>query len=308
MVTSLLCACQSTSYPSIPNEIEVVADSILIDHNIYASNRMFIVGNKVVVYERNAERVFSVFELPSFKFLYDFGEKGHGPNELLSIENSFHEQNNGFRLFEIETNKVRDVALNDRNASLDSSYALKVNKIGLNRFVFLRDKENVYLSDDEKYEYCLLQKDGKEKYFGNYPENLLPEKDGEPKFFIYNKHTAGKPDGRMFVAFYAYIRMCRIFDNAGNMLHENLLELPEKTEEEHKTIEYPEPPYVTNENIYIIHKTNGYDELEIWNWEGKLLALYHLDKRLKTITVADNTLYGFSQDNPCVVYKYNLPR
>lgn len=304
---SALYSCQSRVCSAIPEAMDLVADSIKIEHEVYAPNKMFVLGDKVVVYERGAKKYFSVFELPSFTFLYSCGEKGHSANELLSIDNSFCASDNGFKLFEIGTNKVKEVVLHEQNATVEDVCKIKASTIGINRFTFLKDNAFVYLSDNDDYEYCLLSADGKESYFGEYPEGMLAENDSRtPRYIAYNKHTAGKPDGSKFAAFYAYIRMCRIYDDKGNLLHETLLAYPQNTIDGKNVIEYPESPYVTDEYLYMLHRTNGADELEVWNWDGELLSLYQLDRKLKTITVSDNTLYGLNMERPNIVYKYDI--
>ena len=301
----LFCTCQSQIQTNIHEAIDIVADSLSLNNNVYTPNRIFIVDDKAIIYERKGEKLFSVYKFPSFEYLYSFGEKGHGHNELLEIDNSFSTHKGGFYLFEIETNIIKKVTLNEDNAYIEVSDVIKSNRIGLNRFVFLNNKEFVYLSDNDAYEYCLYS-NGVEKYFGEYPNHLLPYNNDEPKMFAFNKYTSGKPDGKKFVAFYAYIRMCRIYDNSGNLLRETLLSYPSNKDDTHKIVEYPIPPYVTDKNIYILHNSKGRNELEVWNWDGELVSLYCLDRRLKAFFASGDTLYGLGMDSSDVVYRYQL--
>lgn len=301
------CTCQSKIYTNIPEAINICADSLSLGNHIYIPNRSFIVDDKVVVFERDAKKIFSVYRFPSFEYLYSFGEKGHGHNELLEIDNSFSVHKGGFKLFEAQTNKIKKISLGDKKAVIEDDYVIKTNTYGIiNRLVFLKNNEYIYLSRDDGYEYCFHNKNGKESYFGEYPNYLVSNKDGVPNMYVFNKHVSGKPDGKKFVAFYAYIRMCRIYDNFGNLEHETLLKHPDNENDIFKNVEYPEPPYVTDENIYIIHNREGNNELEVWNWEGELVSLYCLDKKLKAIVVSGNTLYGLGGDSSDVVYKYQL--
>ena len=302
----LFCTCQSQIDTNFPEVINIVADRLSLNNDVYSPNKIFMVDDKVIIFERNAEKVFSVYRFPTFEYLYSFGEKGHGHNELLEIDNSFSVQKGGFQLFEIQTNKIKKVTLNDKNAIIEDSYVIKSNRMGLNRFVFLKNNEYVYVSYVDEYEYCLYNKKGQESFFGEYPNHLLSNKNDEPKIFVFNKYTSGKPDGKMFVAFYIYIRMCRIYDNLGNLQHETLLNYPDKMNGTHEIAEYPKPPYVTDENIYIIHNAKEHHELEVWNWEGELVSLYCLDKKLRTFFVSENILYGLGVDSSDVVYKYQL--
>ncbi len=65
---SALYSCQSRVCSAIPEAMELVADSIVIEHEIFSPNRMFVAGDKVIVYERKAKKFFSVFK-------YDLGTK-----------------------------------------------------------------------------------------------------------------------------------------------------------------------------------------------------------------------------------------
>lgn len=299
-------SCQTLVNVAIPDAKSVSLDSIRIERDIYVPMKMIVVGNKVVVYERKDESMFSVFALPDFNYLYSFGEKGHGPNELLTIDNSFAVSDDGFRLFEIETNMVKRAVIADTSAHIMKDRRLKTSRLGLNRIGYLSDNAFVYLSDDETHEYCRLSDEGQETYFGEYPEGLLAEDRGMPKMFTYNKHVAGKPDGSRFAAFYAYMRLCRVYDKEMKLLHDTLVEVPESKDAVNVVV-YPEPPFVTDDYLYIIHTADDRCELEVWDWNGQLTALYQLDKPIKTVAVSGNVLYGFSADAPNLVYKYLFP-
>lgn len=54
---------------------------------------------------------------------------------------------------------------------------------------------------------------------------------------------------------------------------------------------------------------NRIQELQVWNWDGKPIARYDMDRKLTLFTVSDKEkkIYAVDGDTEDVIYVYDLP-
>lgn len=264
----------------------------------------------LVAYQQRNDTMFSFWNIPECNYLFEAGNRGEGPDDFMMLDRVFQETQYGFKTFEIASNKVKEVAV-DPNGTFKtvSIKQLNVEQRGLNRFLFLANDSYCFVSDKEEYEYVLLDKNGTIQYFGSYPEGLL-EKDAEDlNRFIYNKLTVSNPKGDKFAAFYAYVKLCRIYNSEGKLLKEIMLEQPQKNVTEDKKIYYSSYPYADENYIYVLTDKEEGRVLEVWDWEGIPKAHYLLDKSVNCIAMssANGKLYAVCQNREDVVYIYSIP-
>lgn len=291
---------------------ELQADSIVTPPVLLSVTRMFIARDMLVVYEQQKDTLFSFWKLPDCGYLFSGGTKGQGPNDFLMLDKVFVETDAGFKTFEIATNKVKEIRLNKEKGSLEllSQHRLDVEQMPLNRFVFLADSAYCFLSHDEKYEYALLDKNHQIRYFSDYPIDMLSKKEEDTNMFLYNKMTVAKPDGKKFAAFYAYVRMLRIYDAKGKLLREVVMEKATPIEDDKRIVYYSSQPYASDKYIYILNTSSPLRKsLEVWSWDGDPVAEYLLDKNISTFAVSEKykKLYAVDKDKEDVIYTYDLP-
>lgn len=290
---------------------ELTADSIIVPPVLLSVTRLFIANDMLVAYEQRKDTMFSFWRLPECKYLYSAGCGGEGPNDFLMLDRTFVETKNGFKTFEIASNKVKEISIDSiGHFNVKVSKQLNTDQRGLNRFLFLADNTYCFVSDKEEAEYVLLDNKGNTQYFSNYPMDLLQKEKDEINRFVYNKLTIANPSGDKFAAFYAYTKLCRIYDNKGRLLHETLLSPPSYSNSEDREIIYQYFP-CTDENCIYILSTKKPDKrvLEIWNWEGILIAHYLLDKNVQSIARAPqyNKIYAVDNKQEGVIYTYSIP-
>ena len=148
------------------------------------------------------------------------------------------------------------------------------------------------------------EKDGLH-HFGQYP-NLITKKEGEMDAFAYNKITVAHPAGNKFAAFYAYLKMCRIYGSDGTLLREVYLDGPVELENGMRKAYYSIQPYATDEHIYVLTKEKEGNVLEVWNWEAQIEKRFLLDKDFDKFIMYDGKLLGFSRELENFVYVYDL--
>lgn len=305
------CSNKHKNNAEFPPLEELTADSIIIPPVLLSVTRLFIANNMLVAYEQRKDTMFSFWRLPECKYLFSVGCRGEGPNDFLMLDRTFVETNNGFKTFEIASNKVKEISIDSTgHFNVKASKQLNTDQRGLNRFLFLADSTYCFVSDKEESEYALLDNKGNIQYFSNYPKDLLLKEKDEINRFVYNKLTIANPSGDKFAAFYAYTKLCRIYDNKGRMLHETLLSSPSYSNSEDREIVYQYFPCADENHIYIL-STKKPDKrvLEIWNWEGMPVAYYLLDKNIQNIAIASqyNKIYAVDNKQEGVIYTYNIP-
>ena len=96
---------------SLPEPAEIHSDSILVPPVILSATRMFIAHDMLVIYEQQKDTLFSFWKLPQCQYLFSAGSKGEGPDELLLLDRVFVETANGFKTFELPSNKIKDLKI-----------------------------------------------------------------------------------------------------------------------------------------------------------------------------------------------------
>jgi hypothetical protein len=262
----------------------------------------------LVAYQPRNDTMFSFWTLPQCEYLYQSGIRGGGPNDFLMLDKTFRETPRGFKAFEIASNRVKEVAVDSTGTfRIISTEQLNMEQRVLNRFLFLADDSYCFTSDKEEYEYALLDKNGAIHDFGRYPEGLLEKNEGDLNRFVYNKLTVSSPKGDRFAAFYAYVKLCRIYNSQGELLKETMLEQPQKDASGEKHIYYSSYPYADENYIYILTDEESGKVLEIWDWEGTPKARYLLDRPIHCLTVSsiNNKIYAVCRDREDMVYVYS---
>lgn len=291
------CAQKTKIAACLPPLQTVQCDSMPVSHELLSVTRLFAMDEMLVAYEEQRDTLFSFWKLPECKYLFSAGIRGDGPADFQMLDRAFRPTVQGFDAFEIATSRVKELAVDTACGSLRllSTRQLDGGQRALNRFLFLEGGRYCCVADDDEHEYLLLDSAGTVKPFGDYPKDLLPEEEGTPKRFTYNKLTVAAPSGKKFAAFYAYVKLCRVYDSEGRLLKEALGEMPEvPAVGEGKRIYYSSHPCATEEAIYVLTESDGQPVLEVWNWEAKLTARYLLPHQFSGIACspADGKLYA----------------
>lgn len=304
------CTLKGKSGDRIPTLKALEADSISIPPVLLSVTRLFIANDMLVAYEQRRDTLFSFWSLPHCDYLFSAGTKGQGPDEFLMLDRTYSETSQGFKLFELASNKVKEIAV-DASGSFKvvANKQLNIEGRGLNRFLFLENGRCCFVSDKEEYEFALLDEKGSLTYFGDYPNGILEKGDDELNRFTYNKLTVSNPKGDKFASFYAYVKCCRIYNSKGELSVETMLEQPKKTASGERYVYYSSYPYADNEYIYLLTNENEGKVLEVWNWEGILLARYLLDKPIDCLAVysKQRKMYALCKENENIIYTFDIP-
>ena len=305
-------SCQhgNTSSTKLSELEELYADSIETPPILLAVTSLFTIGeDTLVVYQQRDDTLFTFWKLPECSFLFKNGVMGEGPNEFLMLDKTFQGKANGFRAFEIQTSKIKEVDIDDECGLSVTSRKLEFGQM-VNRFIFLKDDTYCFMFMDGDSEYALYNDKVGLKPFGDYPKVIEGGNKGEPKIFTYNKLTVANPSGDKFAAFYAKAKLCRVYNSEGRLLHERLLDLSKLNDDGTPKQYYSFQPSATDEHIYVLVKEKDQCILEVWNWEAVMERRYLLDKSVDKyiFDAGTNRLYATSKNQESFFYVYKLQK
>ena len=310
-----------------PLEEKLAALVINVPPFILAPGSLFITGNHFVVVSPRKDILFDIFSYPDFQYQFSSGMKGGGPDDfsLMMDRRCPVPTEKGFNVFFTDSKKYREVGIDDKNKRVytirEYNYNFDNTDAIVNGFMPLNDSIIVYNSGfTGNTEYKLLNTYKKEIVsFSPYPQWTTHMPD-ENEALIYLKGSTAKPDGEKFASFYAYFKRWRIFDNKGNLEQEIQVNIPPLTadfSDRKNRYTYYGYPFSTDKYIYVCcrNQKNGgalgdNTELQIWNWKGKPVAKYILDKYISCFTIDEqkNVLYGLNSDegNEDKIFSYNF--
>lgn len=305
------CVSRKNQTVLLPEITTLSADSVTVPPILLSVTRLFIAHGMLIAYEQRKDTLFSFWKLPDCQYLFSAGIKGQGPKDFLMLDRSFVESKEGFKVFELPSNRVKEMKIDSTGTfELASEHRLKIDQTPLNRFLFLADSSYCFLSQDDKHEYTLLDKKHTTHQFSDYPLDLLERKSDETNSFVYNKLTVAKPDGEMFASFYVHIKMMRIYNRHGEMLNEIVMNhTGSSLDNGEKNTYYSYYPCADDKYIYALTKLEAQPVLEVWTWEGKLIARFSLDKNISNFVVSNkyHILYAVDKEVEDKIYFYKLP-
>ncbi len=293
---------------------------------------MEIMDSLLILNEMFSDKIYKVFNINTGKLLEKCINKGKGPNELISPgrihvlgKNKFAQHDRGKKELDIFAVKGKSL--------LQFLNTLKVEAGGFEIYP-VNDSILLCTGIFEKGRYCLTDlRSGKSQISGLYPEFQITNKlNDENLAMVYQPGITVKPDQKQFASFegsagYFEIaditnlstkRICiksyfgpAIIVTRGRALHrENSLHTFHSATS-------------TNNHIYVIYAGKSMEEfgseyyagdnLLVYNWQGKPLINYKLDRSLKIMTLDREKMiaYGLSTNpgsgEPEVI-KYHLPK
>lgn len=330
LVITYSCSNSNSSIEEVklPAAKNIHASSKSLDTELLAPGKIFIHGDKLIVFEQLPTDMFKVFSIPSLKHLYSFGNNGGGPEEFTSIGNDNIISIDGEYIEIYDMGKIKYLQISDSAAHKvkETSIAISDSKSPINRLRKLND-ENYYFDhvfeENQQEEFtCFNIVSKTQSYFSNYPKwkNIDSPHD---KYRAYLKSSCYNAANNKMAIFYFNFPAMKILDGKGNFIKEIYF----RDEESFPTYEhgddnviYFSEPLATNNFIYAlwIGKTkssvgndieNFKPEILVFNWDGDILGRYQLDKPAITFTVSErlNKIYCTSFLEPEIIYEYNLP-
>jgi hypothetical protein len=337
IIFPLLLSCKKVIVKDItfPIEKKLVSDSFIVPPVIYASHPgLVITGENLVIIETEAERIFSIFNLPDCKYIGGFGVLGRGPEEFNEINPySATATDKGIRIFDYEKG-VLEIDMTDFPTNVSSRNVFKFPVIlqFLNSPFQMNDSiicgipypQVEIINGQPEFKisnkpYIKINTNSNEiDYFGSYPK-LYSKKYSDNYWIIYLNMTVVKPDEGKFVSVGYFIKSLNIYNNDGTLSKELIMRAPDDLlgEESINPVAslYYDAIKATNKYIYAICEDTQQDKvldnlpnLEVWDWNGNPITLFKLDRPVAAFEVTDDDkkIYFIDRKTQDRIFTYDL--
>jgi hypothetical protein len=288
---------------------------------------MCIVNDKLFIYKEKEDKLFDIFHLPDCTYLCSDGVRGQGPDDFNLLDTrSFHVVENSFKVLEAGSNRLKTVVFEDNHLSVLYSEPVFQNYASNNGFYPLAD--SIYLTFGnigDLNEYCLYdKKKGTLTKTGDYPQwTMVNTKESYQLFVTYLKSCVVHPNGKMVASFYGRFKRLRIYDNSATLLRDidvRIEPYSKDIEEDvaNQSVYYIGQPQAIGNHIYALcsnSKGNNPDapnacELQVWNWNGKPVACYKLDRKISLIALSEKygKIFAIDKSVDNELYIYDIPK
>lgn len=293
--------------------------------DMYRPAKLYVVDNKLIVFDDVKEGLFKVFKIPTLDYCYSFGKKGGGPDEFHLLDKETI--NVGDDLEILYRNKLHHYCVTDSSflkiKSDDKSHDLVLTSVNpINNFKRL--KQSLYICNNDfnknNEEFCLLDlKTKKETKFGKIDKEKSEVGIQELDAYL-SKSICTNESLQRFATFYYHRPVFKIYNSDMQMLKTIEIE-QDKALFDSKVIYFTEP-YATEKYIYVMWICKSKQAVErdieafrpeilVFNWDGDLLRRVIVNKPIISFAVseADKELYAvsFSEADINRIYKFKLP-
>ena len=288
--------------------------AIDLPYEFLMPTRLIASCGKVVIYQRKADDTFVLVDLSDGGNCTVIGRKGRGPKEFTGVDvQSLRPVDEGFICMDAG-GKIKKVCLEgeiDVHTTSSTTFGHPQNGI------FTGDKfisANVVNTESEYIVYS--QDSEKPRFISEYPDWTVDK--SQPLPFVYMKNMAAHPTKELFASFYVYFRRFRIYDAAGNILHDVDVRFPDEfpsysSNPAQQHFAYASYPCATERYIYALCRNSdrqslntNIPEIQIWDWSGKLKKRYVPDRHIDLFAVDEEcgVLFGMDTDKDTLYYQH----
>lgn len=307
-------------YSSFDEIVTLVSKKDTISNLLLYPRNLFICNHLLVVLNEKTDTLFQVFRLPDFRYEYSFGIKGDGPEDFnMPAINAVSYDENGFTLLDV--NKLKHINIVG-DIPVVRNEALPFNFSYFNGMVKLSD--SLYCCNagfEEDREFMFLRFGDEPKLWGEYPESAERFKGKLARNQAYDKITVVKPDGEKFVSFYRFIRRYKIYNSAGALLNDAVVDVepgnyePDLKEENnyiHTISAFASENYIYTLNLDMtpqeIMAKEIMPNIQVFTWDGLPVKQYHLDRFISSFVVdeKEGKIYGVFVDDMDGIYTFKM--
>jgi len=324
LISIFLTSCSSNEpinyFEAFAQNVEVEFQEIEVADVLPFASDLVLLDSVIITLDMLDNPVFNVFNVSNFSHIGGFVNKGYGPGEESVIFPLFNKLD-GNTFFYNAITHLSLLSFNKETNTLEeiNKIPLPNELIGASQIFMINNNIYGYNAAMKGHEYIGFNHESWEVFdFGpGFPEYTLKLNE-EQKNVLYTKIVTNKPDGSKFAALYDKFPILRIYDDRGILLHQSqfynqqkeplayLREQISLSEMNGTTINYLRIK-ATDSYIYGLYagKTHGElnvqekrvddfcKEIHIWDWEGKPLVKFVLNKEIMAFSV--------SPDNKCII-------
>lgn len=324
-----------------PIRKEIKLDSVIITNKLFNPQYLISCDNHLVCFNNDMSNdIFQVYRIPDCVHIGSFGRFGKGPQEFLEINRRFISPWSNDEFYLLDNMMLKFVKLNidslGVNFSISKTIKIPGEFLPVNALVY---PGNSFLYGSSPYfdgEYFSYNLADKKKVGIGEPENHLNleglKYSGLKTMNLSNMHL--RPDSNRIAVLYGHIPLLRIFDNEMKIIAETKLKSIDKQSfrvsgsgellSNDKSFTCYLEVKTTQNYIYGLYlgeqtqkenkqaEKQGIDNIRprihIFDWTGKTIADYGLNKTILHFTVDkdDRYIFGVSPYHENIIYKYSL--
>ena len=271
---------------------------------------MIVTNGHLVMASTRASHIFRVFPLPLTGENFCDVREGRGPGEVVGLDyKSLAAEGDGFWF--MDAAGARKGTFSSHRINITRSFYRLQPTDTKNGFIQLRDGYLDINTDGSDKEYVLYDKTLVRKTpIGKYPKW---DRSGQMlNLFTYIKFLAVKPSKDRFVAAYGRFPKIRIMTSKVSLKKEVDLNVSKKPLDPN-FVYYLSKPCVNDSYICIVSQGgvagNTAPELQILDWNGRLLKRFTLDNRVDLFAVdfENWVIYTYSHESPGSVFSSAIP-
>lgn len=323
LLVAFMCGCarngRITDSVSMPEAIPLTAETVVTEVDALLPRAMFMYDGKLGIYKEREDFMLDFYTLPDFNFVCSTARRGQGPDDLIGLEcRNIEALDTTFSALEHMTWRIKTMTLVGDSAMHVVGVSKPLETSGaINMFLRLDSLHYLSLgSTTNQKEFCIYDlSDGSAHEVGEYPEwidDASTVANGMPLQFPYGKFLAVSPDGKKFAAFYWHFDRVRFFDSDCRLLNDVEVSRKSKVDKEDDINRLPSCYYgvmTAGDKIYALHAdTDSTRTLEVWNWDGRPISAFRLDRPVTIMTVdtALRRLITKDAEHSNEIYLYEL--
>ncbi len=325
--TLLLVSCQEDNPAKQMNILgpidgTLTGKKIPISEFIYRPRKIHLADDMIMVYDDVDSNMFKFFSYPELEYLFSWGAKGDGPDEIGFINDNGQIQISGdtmtfLDLYELKTYKIA----RNRKFELLKKTMLTPTEGFLNGFHMLNDSSFfAYQESNLNKEFIFIYPNEKKGLsFGEYPDDGLEFQFSFNKAIYYQKYIAINQEQEKIAALYKKRGLVRIYDFSGNLLSEK--DYRKKSINSSKEDIYWREfrgVFSTERYIYALYFGNDLKDYEVaprslvvLNWEGEILRRYEMDLNscvdIFVVSEKHNKISGLTLEGGQHIIEFDLP-
>jgi hypothetical protein len=298
---------------------------VSISSFLYKPRNILLTKDYLIIYDDVEQNMLKVFSYPEIDFLFEWGIKGRGPEEIrtiIKIANGLVPVTNEFYLLDFFTVKKLEIKESNRIVT-NKRFELNKDRGLINGFCVLND--SLFMGDafdgvNADYEHIFLYPDEKKgKKFGQYPKEDLSFDQPINKAIYYNKTAVANPIQKKIVSFYYNLHKVKLYNYDGELLKEIDVESGSKTNSEERAIVFAAPS-ITKNHIYVLYINENREdfikdpgsftpEILVFDWDGEIVDRYLLDKSISSFAVSEKhgKIYGIDFEGGNKIFEFDLP-
>jgi len=286
---------------------------IRLSQELTAPTRMLVSEDKVIIYQRKGDTLFTIIPNPLSGKCYSAGLKGRGPKEFIDIDvQSLSPCDEGFVCLDSD-GKVKHVFVADNHIEVTEVAEFKYSNSPLNGIMTSEGYVSANIVNNRS-EFIIYQGDDRPLYAGEYPK--WASVDNEELPFAYMKNMIAHPEENIFAAFYVYFRRLRILDSNGLLIKDIDIRFPDNfppysSDYFESCLAYASYPSATAERIYALccnrkvsRRGEVLPEIHVFDWSGELKRRLMLNIHIDIFATDDKNeiIYGCDVERPGILY------